>query len=296
MGATPERTLVTGASGRIGRAIHELLSRDREVIGLDTVPSPTADLVGDICDLAVIRQALDGVRAVVHTAALHAPHVGHVSPQRFQRVNVDATRVLAALAVEAGVEVFIFTSTTALFGEASAPVHEAGWLTEATDPRPRTVYHRSKWEAEANLAAVSRESGMRVAILRVSRCFPEPAPVMAVYRLHRGIDARDIAAGHARALAVSPPGASTFILSGETPFRPGDAVRLKVDAPSVLRRRAPRLAQVFAQRGWPLPRSIDRVYDASKARAELGWRTRYGFEEVIRLLDADSPEVLMPGG
>ena len=32
--------------------------------------------------------------------------------------------------------------------------------------------------------------GLAVTVLRLSRCFAEPAPLMAAYRLHRGIDAR----------------------------------------------------------------------------------------------------------
>jgi len=35
--------------------------------------------------------------------------------------------------------------------------------------------------------------GLAVTVLRLSRCFAEPAPLMAAYRLHRGIDARAVA-------------------------------------------------------------------------------------------------------
>ena len=43
-----------------------------------------------------------------------------------------------------------------------------------------------------------------------------------------------------------------------------------------------------------MPSSIDRVYDPALAGEALGWRPRYGFEDVIRLLDEGLPEVLPP--
>jgi nucleoside-diphosphate-sugar epimerase len=133
---------------------------------------------------------------------------------------------------------------------------------------------------------------MRVVALRMSRCFPEPAPLMAAYRLHRGIDARDVAEAHALAAAADLDPWSVFVLSAATPFRRDDLDRLWHDAPAVLRERAPGLVAEFARRGWPLPPRVDRVYDAARAERALGWRTRYGFSEVLAQLDAGSPEVL----
>jgi general nucleoside transport system ATP-binding protein len=68
------------------------LARQHQVLGLDRVPSSTAHWVGDLGDAALLRRALQGVDAVVHTAALHAPQVGLVPDAEFQRINVDATR------------------------------------------------------------------------------------------------------------------------------------------------------------------------------------------------------------
>jgi UDP-glucose 4-epimerase len=289
------RVLLTGASGRVGRAIYVRLTRSHTVIGLDAAPSSTADFVGDIADSSLLDQAVDGVDVIVHAAALHAPHVGRANDAAFVRVNVEATRRLAELAAQRGTQRFVFTSTTALFGEAATPTDCAGWITEESTPIPRTVYHRTKLQAEEALREVSSRTGMPVTILRMSRCFPEPVDTMAVYRLHRGIDARDVAAGHEAAIAADKPGVSTYILSGATPFLPEDTTALKLDAASVLRRRCPQLVASIARRGWTLPRTIDRVYDATRAREELGWASRFGFDEVLRQYDAESSEVLSPG-
>ena len=234
--------------------------------------------------------------AVIHSAALHAPHVGVLPDSEFERVNVQATQALAVLAARMGVRRFVFTSTTALYGAGAAGGHGAAWVDEDTPPKPQTVYHRSKLAAEQALEALWRPLGLSVTVLRMSRCFPEAAPLMALYRLHRGVDARDVASAHACALAWDHPGFRRYVVSGHTPFVPADAAGLLLDAPEVLARRAPELVQAFARHGWLLPRSIDRVYCAERALRELHWLPRHGFANVLALLDAHSTEVLPPEG
>lgn len=280
------RILLTGASGRIGRALHARLARQHEVRGLDRVPSPTAEVVGDVGDAGLVRRLLTGADAVLHCAALHAPHVGVRPDAEFERVNVEATRTLAEAAARAGVKHLVYTSTTALYGAAGRGL----WIDETTQPQPQTIYHRSKLAAEQLLQAAAERGDFRLTVLRMGRCFPEPAPQMAVYRLHRGVDARDVAEAHALALERGVEG--LFIVSGATPFRPDDLPLLQHDAPAVIAQRAPALAAAFRQRGWPLPRSIDRVYASAAAQRALGWWPRHGFESVLAQLDAGTADVL----
>lgn len=115
---------------------------------------------------------------------------------------------------------------------------------------------------------------------------------MAAYRLHRGIDARDVADAHALALQTARPGIRRFVISGATPFKTEDVHDLVRDAPTVLERRAPELVEAFARRGWSLPKSIDRVYTPALAMQELGWQPRFGFTEVLEMLDEESSEVI----
>lgn len=288
------RVLVTGSAGRIGRAIYVRLARQAEVVGLDRIPATTVDVVGDICDPFLLRHALRDIDAVVHVAALHAPHVGHSADAEFERVNVHATATLADIAARLGVQRFVFTSTTALYGAASRHPTQAVWVDETLAPKPLSVYHRSKLAAEQALSRALRGTPLSITILRMARCFPEAATLMAAYRLHRGVDARDVAEAHALALAETAPGLRCYLVSGDTPFLPQDLDELHSDAAAVLRRRAPALVEAFARRGWPLPRSIDRVYSAQRAMHELGWKPRYGFDEVLRMLDDESSEVLPP--
>ena len=48
------KVLLTGASGRVGRAVYVRLSRSHTVVGLDAAPSSTADWVGDILDQSLL--------------------------------------------------------------------------------------------------------------------------------------------------------------------------------------------------------------------------------------------------
>ncbi|MBB3316673.1 nucleoside-diphosphate-sugar epimerase [Rhizobium sp. BK181] len=129
----------------------------------------------------------------------------------------------------------------------------------------------------------------------MSRSFPEPADVMAAYRLHRGVDIRDVADGHVLALTNEGAPFQRHILSGSTPFAVEDCEALAGDAASVIRLRCPGLAAEFQLRGWSLPTSIDRVYDPAAAIRDLNWSPRFGFDEVFAQLDRRSLEVMPLG-
>jgi UDP-glucose 4-epimerase len=276
------KVLVTGSSGRIGAAVcRALLDGGDEPLGLDARPGAFTKVHADLLELKALNQAMAGTDAVVHCAALHAPHVGVRPDADFQRINVDGTRAVLYAAQTAGVRRLVFTSTTALYGAAALATQAALWVTEDTSPAPQTVYHRSKLEGEALLQEAAAQGGPGISILRMSRCFPEAPAVMALHRLSRGLDARDVADAHVLALRHPRAVGSTFVISGATPFVPEDAPGLWHDAPAVLRQRAPGLVSAFAQRGWALPPRIDRVYDPGRALRELGWSAQFGWRNVL---------------
>jgi UDP-glucose 4-epimerase len=266
--------------------------KKHQVVGIDKTPCSTVDYVGDIRDMALLARALDGVDVIIHAAALHAPHVGLASDNEFTEINITATEQLALLGLKKGIKHFIFTSTTALYGFASTPMGLAGWVDETVNPRPKTVYHQSKIKAEQLLENISNVFGLAVTVLQMSRCFPEPANLMAVYRLTRGIDARDVASAHACAVAKRLSGFRRYIISGSTPFNKTCCEQLYQDAGGVIREYAPELAEDFANRGWCLPATLDRVYDSSLAQQALGWQPKYGHDNVLKLLDDEITEVL----
>ena len=267
------RVLVTGAAGLIGSAVAASLRRQHDVTGLDLRRGPQVNLLADVRD----PLRLAGFDAVVHIAALHAPDVGVASAKDFRSINVDATARLLDAALAAGVARFVFTSSTSVYGHALEPAAgRAAWIDESTAPQPRDVYDDTKLAAEA----LVREAGLPGAILRMSRCFPEPLREMALYRLHRGIDRRDVARAHALALEAASASAGTYVVSARPPFLPEDRDALLADAAAVLRRRTPGLADRFERRGWS-PAAIGRVYSPATAAAALRFTARYGADAVL---------------
>lgn len=272
------RVLVTGAAGLIGSGVAERLCSEHDVIGLDLIHGPQVRIVADCNDVAEWRQLAGAVDAIVHTAALHAPHVGQRGQAEFRRTNVEATSRLLDFALGVAASHFVLTSTTSIYGHALKRNGEAVWVDEQLQPQPRDIYDETKLRAEELVESAG--GSMTVTSLRMSRCFPEPAEAMAWYRLYRGIDRRDVAEAHALALARKGLPA-TYIVSASTPFKREDCDGLHCEAPSVIERRCPGLIEASAARGWSAPRSIDRVYDNGRIANELGFSSRFGMDSVL---------------
>ena len=168
--------LVTGSAGHLGEVILQTLrGRGSPARGIDLKPSPFTDAVGSIVDPSFVREQIEGVTAIIHTATLHKPHVATHSKQDFVDTNVTGTLNLLEAAVAAGVRGFVFTSTTSAFGSRLRP--EAGqaavWVTEDLSPVPKNIYGTTKLMAETLCELFFRERGLPVMVLRTSRFFPE---------------------------------------------------------------------------------------------------------------------------
>jgi nucleoside-diphosphate-sugar epimerase len=276
------KVLVTGSSGRIGGAVAARLKLRHQVTGIDRRPGPLTDVVADVGDTARLAALLPGTDAVVHTASLHVPDLAARSRADFRAVNVDATRRLLQAAGAAGAARFVYTSTTSLYGDAMLPSAGAAvWVDESLEPKPRDVYDETKLAAEQACREAARD-GLACTALRMSRCFPEEARLVAIYRLYRGVDAEDVAQAHELALAAGAPGFEVYNVSAPSPFARADCVRLFEDAASVVLEYFPWAEQEFMRRGWELPRSIDRVYGVDKAIAGLGYRPHHDFAALFR--------------
>ena len=297
-----ERVLVTGSAGHLGEALVRVL-RDsgREVAGLDLLDSPFTTVTGSITDRDTVRACLAGVGAVLHPATLHKPHVGSHGRQAFVDANIAGTLTLLEEAAAAGVESFVFTSTTSAFGRAlsPAPGEPAAWITEDVTPVPKNIYGVTKIAAENLCELINADHGLPVVILRTSRFFPEPddvagirtaypdANVKANEYLHRRADIQDVAGAHLLAMDRAPAiGFGRYIVSATTPFTTADLAGLREDAPAVVRRLFPDYAAEYQRRGWRMFGQIDRVYVNARARADLGWAPRYDFRRVLGLLKA----------
>ena len=156
------RILVTGSAGHLGEALMLTLQRsDHEAIGLDIKRSPVTHQVGSITERAFVRRCMQGVDAVLHTATLHKPHIVTHSRQAFVDTNISGTLNLLEEAVAAGVESFIYTSTTSTFGRALIPPAgaPAAWITEEVVPVPKNIYGVTKLERHQSGRLLSRPPG-----------------------------------------------------------------------------------------------------------------------------------------
>jgi UDP-glucose 4-epimerase len=274
------KILVTGSSGRIGSAIVKALRASHEVIGLDQRPHAATTHLGSVTDGALVKQLVERVDAIVHTASLHAPHLASNSEQAFRDINIGGTERLLHAALKHRVQSFVYTSTTSVYGAAMDDAARAVWVTESLAPQARDIYDETKLAAEA-LCAGAHRAGLACVSLRMSRCFPEPDELMAIYRLYRGVDVRDVVDAHVRALACRFATLEVFNVSAVSPFAPDDCVGLKQNAAEIITTYFPNAPAVFAERGWQLPTSIDRVYATDKARRELGFAAQYNFSSLL---------------
>jgi UDP-glucose 4-epimerase len=296
------KVLVTGSSGHLGEAlVRTLRDANCEVVGLDMVASEFTNEVGSIAERNFVKRHMAGVDAVLHTAALHKPHVITHSRQSFVDTNITGTLNLLEESALAGVRSFVFTSTTSTFGSALTPPpgRPAAWVTEDVTPVPRNIYGVSKTAAEDLCELFHRKLRLPCLILRTSRFFPEAddrketreayedANIKANEFLYRRVDLEDVVAAHLLAIEKAPRlGFGRYIVSATTPFTPDDLLELRSNAPAVLKRKIPEYEAEYARRGWKMFPGIDRVYANHRARNELGWKPRYDFRYVLEQLKA----------
>lgn len=164
------RVLVTGGAGYIGSVVTEvLLGEGHDVVIYDNLAKGHREAVppeaplhkGDILDTARLRQALEGIEAVVHMAADSLVGESVQQPGRYYRTNLTGGLSLLEAMRAAGTRKIVFSSTAAVYGEPEKqPIEE-------TDPlRPTNPYGDSKLAFERALHWHENAHGIRYASLR----------------------------------------------------------------------------------------------------------------------------------
>jgi len=153
-------TLVTGGTGLVGsRLLRHFVNAGVESRALvrpgKDVPATVPRVEGDLFDSSALREAVEGVSAVIHLAATFRT----TDESKIWRANLEGTKALiAAIQQHAPQARFIMASTCLVYDEdASRPG------LEDDEVHPKHAYPASKIAAEKEL----RESGLNWSILRL---------------------------------------------------------------------------------------------------------------------------------
>jgi UDP-glucuronate 4-epimerase len=195
-----EKVLVTGGAGFIGSHLAEgLLARGDEVVVLDNLNDfydPAikrrnlevlaarpgfAFVEGDIRD----RETVGGLfaahhpDAVIHLAAMAGVRPSIEKPALYADVNLIGTSVLLEAAVSAGVERFVFASSSSVYGERKDPP----FLETDRVDGPISPYAATKKAGELICHSFSHVSGLNVTCLRFFTVYgPRQRPEMAIHK------------------------------------------------------------------------------------------------------------------
>jgi UDP-glucose 4-epimerase len=290
------RILVTGAAGFAGTAVVRcLLSSGHRVAALAHAAQPAgiSDVrPGDIVDAGSLKEAVAGIDAVCHLAALTRVRESFLDPVTYFRVNVTGTlNLLDAMAAETARTGrplrMVLASTGAVYG---VPARQP--ISEDEIPAPVNPYGASKLAAEAAVAYQAATGKIGSAIMRafnlagaaggrgdsdLTRIIPKALAVAAgrFGELHVNGDGTTVREylhvedfAHACVLAIEacdPGGCRTYNVGSGT----GTTVRDIISMTEKVTQRP-----VPVSWGPALPEPGILLADSARITAELGWRPR----------------------
>ncbi|MEA2610699.1 MAG: hypothetical protein QOG32_425 [Chloroflexota bacterium] len=219
------RIAVTGGSGKGGAwVVRDLREHGHEVLSVDWRSDSSGaerTLVTDLTDLGQAQDALSGVDAVVHFAAIPAPLL-RPEGETF-RINTLSTYNVFAAAVDHRVKRVVWASSETVLGlpfdipPAFAPIDES------IEPHPESSYSLSKLVGETMAVQFARRSGIGFVGLRISNIMApddyaqfaswQDDPTIRKWNLWSYVDARDVAQAVRLGLEAPITGAEVAIIA-----------------------------------------------------------------------------------
>ncbi|MFI6785027.1 NAD-dependent epimerase/dehydratase family protein [Micromonospora sp. NPDC050276] len=292
--ALPRRVVVTGATGKLGRAVVAHL----RAVGVDVLAVDRAGgrdprdvhgefLLVDLTDYGQVVEAFTGgadehaggVDAVVHLAAVPAP--GLMANATTFANNSAATYNVFAAARAAGIKRVVWASSETVLGLPFDTPPPYAPVDEEYAPRPESTYslnkaleeemarHFCRWDPELVMV------GLRFSnVMDVEDYAPFPSfdadPRLRRWNLWGYIDARDGAQAVERALAHDQPGADIFIIANADTVMTRSSASLMAEVyPSV---------EIRKELG-----EHETLLSIDKARRVLGYEPRHSWRDHVDL-------------
>ncbi len=174
-----KRVLVIGGAGYLGSVmVRKLLARGYQVRVLDNLTYGNAGIKelynrkgfefvkGDMRDLSAVMNAIKGVDAVIHLAAIVGDPASALSPQNTIEVNYLATKSVAEICKFYQINRFLFASTCSVYGSSKgkALLHENAALNEVS------LYAKMKSQSETALIEM-RDENFAPTMLRMATLY-----------------------------------------------------------------------------------------------------------------------------
>ena len=185
------KTLVTGGAGFIGsHLVDRLMELGWSVRVLDDLSAGSLNnlkrwldhdnfefIKGDMRDCKTIKEAVEGVEAVLHLAANPEVRIGSQSPELLYETNVLITYNLLEAIRDSDVRFIVFTSSSTVYGEADViPTPE-----DYAPLEPISVYGGAKLAAEALISGYAHTFGFRALIFRLANIIGERSNHGVIY-------------------------------------------------------------------------------------------------------------------
>ena len=176
---TSQSVFITGGAGYVGAMLvsrllregHRITVFDLMIYGEDVLPEhPDLTVIkGDIRNQELIKSSIPGHEAVIHLACISNDPSFELNPELGKSINLDAFRPLVEISKNAGVQRFIYASSSSVYG-----IKEEHNVYEEMELEPLTDYSRFKVDCEKILAEHQSEDFTTVTIRPATICGYSP--------------------------------------------------------------------------------------------------------------------------